>query len=336
MSKYNIRFASIEDVDAIMNFIDLHWKKGHVLATNKAFFEYEYVCENDVNFAIATDIVTNEIVGLCGFIKNSFQLKGSTIWGSLWKVTKTENPMLGIMILEFINNNSGCKTFSSCGIATKTIPIYNFLRFKTGKLNQYYRLNDKDAYKIAVVNKKEIVKLNNSKQFKLQLFENFNGLLTNFERLDYVNELSNKDDWYLKKRYFNHPVYTYKVFGIVNEKINSILITREIIRNNVKIIRIVDFVGVVEDIKHIGFAIQDLIKTNDYEYIDFYCHGINDDIMQQAGFKLRDEQDSNSIPNYFEPFIQENIPIHFFTTSNETAFVFKADGDQDRPSFINL
>ena len=71
--------------------------------------------------------------------------------------------------------------------------------------------------------------------------------------------------------------------------------------------------------------------VNDYEYVDFYCHGIPIETMKKLGFKLKDEYDSNIIPNYFEPFIQENIPIYFFTTSNENSYIFKADGDQDRP-----
>lgn len=332
MSNYKIRFATISDMDAIMTFIYTHWKKGHILATNKSFFEYEYVYGNDVNFAIATDVTNNDIVGLCGFIKNSFELKGATIWGSVWKVIKTDNPMLGVTILEFINNNSGCKSFSSCGIAPKTIPIYKFLRFNTGQLNHYYQLNDKVSYEVAVVNKKSFISPNNSTQFSLQLFEDFESLSTNFHLPESANELSNKDNWYIEKRYFNHPKYTYKVFGIVKESVNSILIAREIIQNEVKILRIVDFIGNVNDINFVGIAIQNLIKENDYEYVDFYCHGIENSIMESAGFKLRDENDTNIIPNYFEPFVQENIPIHFFTTSNANAFVFKADGDQDRPS----
>ncbi|UPT70070.1 MAG: hypothetical protein M0D53_13165 [Flavobacterium sp. JAD_PAG50586_2] len=37
MSQHTIRFATLSDVDAIMNFIDVHWKKDHILATNKDF-----------------------------------------------------------------------------------------------------------------------------------------------------------------------------------------------------------------------------------------------------------------------------------------------------------
>lgn len=37
--------------------------------------------------------------------------------------------------------------------------------------------------------------------------------------------------------------------------------------------------------------------------------------------------------SYFEPFVQENIPLNFFTTYDlDKVWIFKGDGDQDRPN----
>ena len=36
----DIHFASIDDVDDIMDFIHRHWKKNHILSRNKDFFLY--------------------------------------------------------------------------------------------------------------------------------------------------------------------------------------------------------------------------------------------------------------------------------------------------------
>ena len=86
MSDYQIRFAEVSDVEDIMSFIKNHWKEQHILAQNKPFFLYEYGNDKTINFAIARDVSTNELVGLCGFIKNTKELNGSDVWGSLWKV----------------------------------------------------------------------------------------------------------------------------------------------------------------------------------------------------------------------------------------------------------
>ena len=83
LDKHLIRFATLEDVDAIMTFINANWKEGHLLATNKSFFLYEYHCGERINFALAIDVADNKIVGLCGFIKNTEAYQNSCIWGSV-------------------------------------------------------------------------------------------------------------------------------------------------------------------------------------------------------------------------------------------------------------
>lgn len=335
MSQHTIRFATLSDVTAIMNFIDVHWKKDHILATNKDFFLYEYADGEKLNFVVATDNGSGEMVGLCGFIKNTKELEGSDIWGALWKVIKTTNPMLGINILEFLNENSGCRSFSSSGIAKKTIPIYDFLRYRNGKLNHYYRLNNRDNFQIAVVKNKDIVEFNKEENYQLKLLNSFQDLIPILKEMQNESRIPYKDNWYLEKRYFNHPIYKYQVFGIKNEKIDSLIVAREIQQNDAKILRIADFIGNPSDISCIGKELQNIMDQNDYEYIDFYCEGIDNEIMENAGFKLKDDNDLNCIPNYFEPFFQENIDIYYFTTHNGNFPIFKADGDQDRPSRYN-
>ena len=75
------------------------------------------------------------------------------------------------------------------------------------------------------------------------------------------------------------------------------------------------------------------MHEKNHEYIDFLCSGLSSTMMLRAGFiKVNDDV---VIPNYFEPFVKKNIFINFFTESSldeENLRIFKADGDQDRPS----
>lgn len=43
------------------------------------------------------------------------------------------------------------------------------------------------------------------------------------------------------------------------------------------------------------------------------------------------ENDTNIIPNYFSPYVAENIDIYVGAKYKGAVF-FKADGDQDRPN----
>ena len=70
---------------------------------------------------------------------------------------------------------------------------------------------------------------------------------------------------------------------------------------------------------------------NQYEYIDLMAGTLPVELMSKSGFVLREPEDTNIIPTYFEPFVQENINI-WYQKSDPDIVIFKADGDQDRPN----
>lgn len=88
-------------------------------------------------------------------------------------------------------------------------------------------------------------------------------------------------------------------------------------------------------LKSIKYNLFKLIDEMEYEYIDFYNFGINQKILNKAGFELNKYNKDIIIPNYFEPFLQKNIKLYYVSWPKKTSFpIFKGDGDQDRPNFI--
>lgn len=43
------------------------------------------------------------------------------------------------------------------------------------------------------------------------------------------------------------------------------------------------------------------------------------------------KNDENIIPNYFSPFVKENIEINFFAWDKNNIHVYRGFDDQDRP-----
>ena len=67
------------------------------------------------------------------------------------------------------------------------------------------------------------------------------------------------------------------------------------------------------------------------EYIEFIHYGLNKRLLKNAGFiKLNEKK--LIMPIYFQPFINENIDIYFFSSKNQKLKLFMGDGDQDRPN----
>ncbi|NRT73689.1 hypothetical protein [Clostridium beijerinckii] len=328
----NIRFANIEDEEKIINFIKNNWNKEHIFVKEPKIFEYQHLNDEELYYVIAID-ENKEIVGVCGYIP--YNNENQDICQALWKVVKNSNNSIGVQMLQFLKEKSKCRVLFCNGINDKIIPIHKFLGNYVGQLKHYYRISDKDNYNIAIINDKKILEIS-EREFELKIIESFEQLIDIFNIKKYRNRRPYKDEKYINHRYFKHPIYKYIVLGINKNKkeIDSIIIGREIKQNNAIVFRIVDFIGLDKDLIGISFAIEKLIDDNNYEYIDFYNYGISNEIMNKAGFILKSNNDRNIIPNYFEPFEQKNIDINFFASDIKNFYLFKADGDQDRPNLI--
>ncbi len=329
-----IRFAIIDDVDDIMKFIHNHWKKNHILSQNKNLFSYEHQDNNRINFVIHRDS-KNKLDGILGFIKSSSN--NSDIWTVVWKaLSNKEHPMLGIELFDFLRKSKDYNVLLSPGINVKSIGIYKYLGIYTGYLRQFVLINDKiKKFKIAkILDKKYLQQVqfieNNEYNLK-QLSEK--EVLFDFKK--YKETIPYKDESYFIKRYFDHPIYKYDVYGVFkNAEIHSLLVTRSVSVNGSKALRIVDFIG---DQKGLQFITQNLYKKitgEKYEYIDFMCFGFDNELLLKSGFhQVHLDSSDLIIPNYFSPFVSENIRINFFadTSQIEKVRMCKADGDQDRP-----
>jgi len=330
----DIRFAKTADTDNIRKFIHNHWKENHILSRDKDLFLYEYQDNDMINFVIAIDNKSN-IYGILGFIKSSDD--NSDIWTAMWKAIKHKtHPMLGVELLDYLRNANKYNRLTCNGINSKTIAIYRYLGFYTNHLNQYIILNTNiqkfNILKIKDTTPVKQVKFIENSQYSLVKL-NESELDFDFDSQDFIPL---KDKNYFIKRYFNHPIYIYDTYGIYNAKIlTSLVVTREVVLKNSKILRIMDYLGDEKDIAYITSKIYQIVVNKGYEYVDFICFGFENTNLENAGFsKINLESTEIIAPNYFSPFIQENIKINFMANTKEInkLRICKADGDQDRPN----
>ena len=335
-----ISIAKIDDTDEIMKFIDNEWKKGHILGISKDYFLYEYKNKDHLNFVISKN-QANKINGILGFIKSSSD-DNATVWTTMWKVSKSSgSPMLGVDILNFLRRQ-GFKTVMSLGINLKTEEIYNYLGFNVGVLDHYFILNQKiNEYKISIIPDRFLN--NHISPFKDEnLFFSklkFKDLEESFDFNKYNFRIPYKDLNYFKHRYFEHPIYHYDVYGLYNDtKLLAMVVVRISQYIESTCMRIVDFYGEEHILDSMVANLMEVMYLDNHEYIDFFSLGLNEATIFKAGFlKINYNEGDVVIPNYFEPFVQKNITIRYFTDSQsfENLRIYKADGDQDRPTFIN-
>ncbi len=340
--RYDIRLAKISEIPDIMEFINNHWKKGHIMSKDRKLFEYEFVDNNTVNVILAIDRSTNTIEAMTGFLKCSHTSDPNKrdIWGSIWKVNDSRKNMsfLGVELVKRISEIVHCRTHLGIGInPSTTLPIRKkMFHEKTVKMNHYYCLNPEiKDYKIAKINEPIYKQVSESiPETKYTLFSSIDEIKKCFD-IEALDCIPYKDFWYINKRFFQHPYHSYQVYGLYNNQneVSALLVTRIVTHTDRKVLRIVDYIGDQSLFSGLGSLFHRLMTQNQYEYVDFYTFGFHQQYILDAGFLQKAEDDPNIIPNYFGPFVQENVDIWVRYTDDRTLFC-KADGDQDRPNLI--
>lgn len=335
----NIRIAGIEDRSRIVEFLKDNWNSESILVKSKVIFDFQYCWNGSVNFVIAED--NNEIIGVKGFIPFNNNTE-SDIAVALAFVKKGKKPLLGMEMEKFLEKNLNCRFVCSTGLNKDTsYKVYELFKrdYYVGTLEHFYQIGNTNNFVVARINNQNRIKsefLGCGAEFIF--IDSVESLKKCYDVQKLTNNKPFKSYEYLQYRYFQHPVYKYKVLGIkFNNKVQGVLFGREVEQCKKKVFRIVDFIGDKKYIQYTGLAFKDFINLGQYEYIDVYSYGVSEEIWNQAGFIKLLENDENIIPNYFEPYIQKNIDINFFFVGNGTennVMIFKADGDQDRPNVI--
>lgn len=323
-----IRFACEKDIDAIMLFIKEYWSETHILAHDREIFEFQYVYGNEVCFVLSLEKETEEIEGVLGYIPYSTQGKRD-IFTALWKVKKGKNMFQGMELLYYLEEYANCKNVYCAGINQSTFSIYKYMKKEIAKLEHYYMLNDTAINTIALIKQKKTATPIESDAI-IEKISDFSEMDQNF--IAGYDSYPKKSVEYIKRRYFQHPEYVYQIIQIETGKKKGYLIGREQSWEESKIFRIIDFIGDEECLAKAGRYLHSLMIERQYEYIDMMQFGIADELLLQAGFVKVETQDENIIPNYFEPFLQENVNVFIFYPKNVKVRMFKGDGDQDRPN----
>lgn len=337
---YTIRLATKEDIPIIMAYINEHWRENHIMAKDIAFFKHEYLQGENVNFLLAFHKEHQTIEAIYGFIKSCRRYESQGIvWGSIWKANSNlyNLPFLGVELAKRMNKMFPDGRFVGIGANEHTtVPIrQKLMKENVAKMNHYYYLNpEKDVYHIAVINdKKTVAPHNENLKAELVLFETYDQMISRFDVNKFI-DISHKDDLYIKHRYFEHPYFKYEVCGVtINNEVKALLVFRKININNSSVLRIIDFIGNEHTFSYLQHPLRNKIIQENVEYLDMYNYGIAKALITEAGFIYRSENDTNIIPNYFEPFLQQNIDIWVHWAAKDVWF-FKGDSDQDRPNLI--
>ena len=343
-SIYSFSICKKEEGDEVVDFLRKYWRgENYCLVKSRDLFDWQYFNKRTgtYNFVIARHKQRDEIDCIEGFIPVSMYDETNDtgyMWGSIWKTRDDIRTFgLGMAVLCYMNRIFSMSKWMAFGLSQFSISNYTSLGFECRNSEHYFLLNPtKQKFKLcggveAYINKDYTG--DNSFSLNECSLEEYQNINSDNEMFNAYNSFKTKD--FYVNRYFKHPWYEYKAYSISKEDVKAIIFTRECKAEGAKCLRIVDYVGRHDWLESVNEKLKGLLEQNNYEYIDLIIAGENPDVLNKAGFINKKIDENIIIPNYFEPFVKENVPMFYTYHKNCTStVVYKADGDQDRPNFV--
>jgi len=329
LTSVEFEICTKDKVEALIDFIDKHWKQDHVFVRNRELFNWQHKSKDLYNFVLAVE--DENIIGILGFIPTSqFSdelIVNNEIWLAIWKVRDDiQMPGLGLLMLKFLKKKFNNPTICSLGLSQQVIPIYKALKYEVGVLEHRAFFNQNQTNFDPISPPEEF--LLDLKKGDIQYDIQVDGTnLGNCEEI--FKSKPKKNPEYIIKRYVEHPNYDYKLLYFrSSDKVISICVYRIILIENQIIARIVDLIGsnILEE--KFNYPIAEFLRKENIDYIDIVS---NLECSNNSGF-IQNSEDF-ILPNYFEPLEIRNIDIDFAYKSNSGPLsILRGDSDQDRPN----
>lgn len=324
-----------KDYKILSKYINKYYKKGHILSKNKKLFDWMYfdIKSKKYNFLVAKE--KNKIIATKGFQPLRLH-DGKLDHESFMSMWSSSQPTVGIKLFDKLLNKK-FKFICGIGSSKHSLKYQKYKKFSTGQMKHSYLLSKKiQDYKIAKITKKK------NTQKKDYFGKNYVTLDSNYLKKQNIHTLfkfqtPRKSLLYLINRYLNSKFYKYYAYGTLKkDKILNIIILRDCNYKNRIAVRVVDYIGSNYTFKYLDKLFKEILERRNVEYVDLYSYGIPEKEIVKSGFKVKNLNDKNIIPNHFEPFEKKNEQIIFGYLAKKMykkkIRIFKGDSDMDRPN----
>lgn len=346
-----IRFATAEDRDDLVDFIDTHWIAAHVFIERPDLLDWQHL-EDDgrLNFVLAVDD-EGAVLGILGYIPLGHfdpSLGARDISLAIWKVRdEGVPPGVGLNLLKHLKSQLNPRLIAAIGTSEMVRPLYKALRYTVGTM-QHSALFAPRGDEATAVASGVPASAHVASPLPNELLE-LRPLTADAPRdvRDLVDRVASSalpvKSWaYLATRYLQHPWYRYTLRSVhMNGELVAVLIWRAVAAEGATVLRIVDIVGDTEWLDHATHALQHVILDAQAEYIDLVQWGIDAAQLEAAGWVSPATTESLILPNYFSPFERRNIEIGMVVKlfgdepGKGSVRLYRADSDQDRPNRVS-
>jgi hypothetical protein len=344
-----VRFAEADDEPQLLAYLDQHWRAGHVFVKQPELLRWQHGQPGTPavrNFVLGLSGRTSELLAIQGFIPlRRFDpgLPHHDCALAIWKTRDDANvPGLGLKLYQYLLAEQQPEVVVVIGLSQMVIPLYRALRFQVGLFEHHVFFNRaRLKFEVAAgVRALPSLRKANAMPCELQSASRMADVPPPVaQAIDVIARAQRpQKSWaYIRERYFRHPVYEYRLSWLTNDGVPvSAFVWRTTAVGSAVILRIVDVFGDTSHWPQRGCLFQDLLETENAEYLDLYHHGLPPADLEAAGFVNRRTTPGLVVPNYFQPYVRQNVELdygyRFYGPASGPVRLFRGDADQDRPN----
>ena len=342
-NKLIISLLKHRDYNKFSKFIKDQWSHTHIFVYDSTIFDWQH--KGSASYHYMAAFLEGDLIGVHGVIPLSHfdsHLPKDQIFLAFWLAIEDRVIGVGLQLYKGILKEYNPRFIGALGVNSKVFPVFKWQGFTTGTMNHHVLLSPYiNEFKVAIVPNyylRDNIKYKKITQTVSHSFVRFDKFkLKRYDtRLIYTHQTPTKSDGYVINRYLEHPIYQYVVYALMKEDtVDALCVIRPVKVKNSVILRFVDYIGPNDLFSKLNNHLLDLLKEYKAEYIDIYSYGLPIDVLHESGFINRNSISNLIIPDYFEPFEKKNVEVNYAYRClgvNIPVRLFKADGDQDRPS----
>lgn len=350
MSKYEVAFCGREEIGEVMAFFGAQWDENHLIARDRGFMDYFFYNrqKNRYNIIYGRDVATGAVAGFIAYLPMSaydadIAPAEDFIWISNWLVSNQAKGNLGLQLYLKMQQEEACKNYGTLAQNQTAESIYRRFGYQIGALTQWFMADDdREDYRIlsgyqgTAISADKPVEKPSGEPETIRLIPLAEEALERLTQKHHGRQRPEKTAAYLIEKYLHSPYYSYYIYGIErgDEAPEGAVVFRTGEYNGAVYLRIVEYIGAFEALQEAAPAFRHLLAVFSAEYMDFYCYGIADALLRSAGFEKNEGQGGLIVPNYFEPFLNENVTIPFayhFAEDGGELTVYRGDCDREQP-----
>ena len=336
MKNFSFNFLSSKQLNTFTNILKFY-KSKHIFNRNKKYFDWRFKSSTK-NYNIAILKYKKNIISFLSFYPLSQYDKSlnnnKVFFLSLAFNKKNILPFQLKLLFDYLVKKKKPKIIFTSPLE-HSLNINKYLGFKFIKLDHYFFKTKKKTKIEGLKNFNKISAINSNKIDDCRIIseKELKKLKINFFKYQYPV----KSKKYLINKYLKHPIFKYIFLGSFKKKnITSLIILRVQKYKNLKIGRIVDFVGNQKNLYKFNNILWKISDNKNFEYIDFYNFGILEKNLIKAGFFNKKYLNSVVIPDYFNPYENKNINLYMGIMYKDHQTLkninyFKGDCDLDVP-----